>query len=159
MLKRHICVACEKVIFEYQTNPDGQAIPGPATLVSLFQKITAVIPANSPEFPAGSLAPREWGMYSSWDIDPGDELRKYILCTQIFYPDETPFGGVTKTPVIVHPNKRSQMYIRILGFPLGQAGFYKVRTWIEENDKIVVEAFEEKIELEIIKQEVPQQAQ
>ncbi len=47
------------------------------------------------------------------------------------------------------------MYIRILGFPLGQAGFYKVRTWVEENDQVVVESFEEKIELEIIKQATP----
>lgn len=153
MLKPYICVVCEKVVLEYQMTADNKAVAGPASLISLFQKITAVVATNAPPFPANAVAPREWSLYSSWDTEPGDELRNYVLCTQILYPNGDEYGTVQRIPVKpLSAGKRWQMIVRVLGFPIGQAGFYKILTWIEENDQRVVGPIEDKIEVEIIKQ-------
>ncbi len=52
----------------------------------------------------------------------------------------------------IERNKRAQVGSQMLGFPIGQVGFYTVRTWVEENQRVVVDPIEIKIELEIIKQ-------
>lgn len=108
---------------------------------------------SAPEIPKNAVAPKEWTVYSSWDVEPGDEEKQYILCTQVLYPDDAPFGPVHKKEIPIEPKKRAQILIRFVGFPVGQAGFYKVRTWVEENGKDVVAPIEFKIELEIISEQ------
>jgi hypothetical protein len=76
-----------------------------------------------------------------------------MFCTIMLFPDGTPFGQVTKAPVKIEKRGRAQVIVRVLGFPMGQVGFYTVRCWIEENEKIVSTPIEFKVEFEIIKQE------
>jgi hypothetical protein len=155
MLKPYVCVACEKIIIEHrQETPTGSARDegGPASLISLFSKIMVGVPANAPQIPPNAVAPKEWAVYSEWDTEPGDESRNYVLCTQIFYPDQSPFADVTRNKIPVQPKTRSRMIVRILGFPIGQMGFYTVRTWVEEDQNTVVGPIEFKIELETINQ-------
>ena len=152
MLRPYVCVACEKVITDQQQD-------GVASLIALFNKIVVTVPAGSPpEIPRNAVAPKEWAVFSAWDTDPGDEQKEHILCTQLLYPDESPFADVNKTVMKVELKKRSQMIVRILGFPIGQPGFHTVRTWIEENRQMVFGPIEFKIELEIIKQEQAEKA-
>lgn len=148
MLKPYVCVACEKVII---------AADGVASLIGLFSKIIIPVPPET-EIPKNAVAPKEWAVFSAWDTDPGDELKKYTLCTQILYPDQSQFAEVVKTKMKVELSKRSQMNIQILGFPIGQIGQYTIRTWIEENQRRVFGPIEFKIELEMTKQEQPQTA-
>ena len=157
MLKPYVCVACEKVITDQpiEGEPPSQGVP---SLISLFNKLILQVPADLPEIPKNAVAPREWAIYSAWDNEPGDELKEYFLCIQILYPDQSPFGQVNRMRINVQPKRRSQMIARVQGFPLGQSGFYTVRTWLEENKQMVGSPIEFKIELEINKQAQPPKA-
>jgi hypothetical protein len=146
MLRPYVCVACEKVIL---------AADGVASLISLFNKIIITAPGGT-EIPKNAVAPKEWAVFSAWDTDPGDELKEYTFCTQMFYPDQSQFGEVAKSRMKIEVNKRSLVTIQIIGFPIGQVGQYTVRTWVEENQQRVWGPIEFKIEVEMTKQEQPQ---
>ncbi len=148
MLRPYLCVACEKVIL---------AADGMASLIGLFSKIIITAPGET-EIPKNAVAPREWAVFSAWDTDPGDELKEYTFCTQMIYPDQSQFGEIAKTKMKIELNKRSQVYVQIIGFPIGQVGQYTVRTWVEENQQRVFGPIEFKIELEMTKQEQLQKA-
>jgi hypothetical protein len=157
MLKPYVCVACEKVIIDQpiEGEPASQGVP---SLISLFNKFVLQVSADLPEIPKNAVAPKEWAIYSAWDNEPGDEQKEYFLRIQILYPDQSPFGQVTRMPVNVQPKRRSQMIARVQGFPIGQPGFYTVRTWLEENNQMVGSQIEFKIEVEIKKQAQPPKA-
>lgn len=142
MLRPYVCVACEKVIL---------AADSVASLINLFNRI-AVVVANETEFPKNAVAPKEWAVFSIWDTEPGDELKDYTFCNQMFYPDQTQFGEVHRVKMNIELNKRSQVNLQFVGFPIGQAGQYTVRTWVEENQRVVIDPIEFKIELEITRQ-------
>lgn len=137
MLKPYVYVACEKVII---------AQDSVASLIALFSKIILTIPAGT-EVPRNAVAPKEWAVFSIWDPEPGDERRNYFLCTQVLYPDKTQFGEIAKSKFNIEPSKRAQMSMQIQGFPIGQTGEYKIRTWIEENDKRVSDPIQFGIEV------------
>lgn len=142
MFKPYACVACEKVII------DRELI---ATLVSLFSKFIIEVPFDA-EIPKNAIIPREWSVYSAWDADTGDENQANFLCTQVFYPDASPFGETAKNKMGVDVGKRSQINTQFQGFPIGQPGSYVVRTWVEQNEKNVSPIIEFKIDLEIKRQ-------
>jgi len=143
MLKPYICVVCEKVIFAQDLVP---------SLISLFTKIVMTVPIGAPEIPKNAVAPKEWSVFSSWETEPGDELREYTFCAQILYPDQSPFGEVNRQKISVEPNKRAQLNYQVLGFPIGHTGVYTIKAWIEEKQKIVVGPIDLKVELEVVKQ-------
>lgn len=130
---------------------------GPPSLINLFSKMIVEVPSGV-EIPKNAAGPKEWVVFSSWDVEREDENRNYFLCTVVLYPDGTQFGTIGKIRIPVVFGQRSQMIVRVLGFPLGQAGFYTVRTWIEENEKVIYQPREFKIELQVVykHQEQPQ---
>jgi len=146
MLRPYVCVACEKVIL---------AQDGVASLVSLFSKIVINLRADAPEIPTNALAPKEWVVFSAWDLELGDELREYFLSTQLSYPDGAPFGEVGRVRMNLEAGRRLQMVSQFLAFPIGETGLYTVGTWIEENNRRVVGPIEFRIELEIVRQRQP----
>src|SRR6266436_9855406 len=127
MLKPYVCVACEKVIC---------AKDDVASLIGLFSKFIITVPPET-EIPSNGVTPKEWAVFSSWDCEPGDEHLAFTLCTQFLYPDQTQYGDLNKHKLKVEPNKRVQAAVQLNGFPIGQLGEYKVRTWIEENDQTI----------------------
>jgi hypothetical protein len=141
MLKFVMCVACEKVIFSNETLN--------ASLINLFTKMRISIPEEAPDIPPNAVVPKEWAVFSSWDTEPGDELKQYFLCVQTFYPDKTPSGAIARSRINIERGKRAQINTQILGFPIGQSGAYTVRTWIEEGQAVVNEPIEIQVELEI----------
>lgn len=148
MLKPYVHVVCEKVILDQQRN-------GTASLIGLFGKITITV-AETTEIPRDAVAPKEWFIYSSWDTELEDTGKPFVLCTEVFYPDGTQFGSTQRLTVLkIDPPKRAQAIVMVQGFPIGQPGFYTVRTWVEENNERVVEPQELRIELEISSQPAP----
>jgi hypothetical protein len=140
MLKPYVCVACEKVILAKDDIP---------TLVSLFSKVVVHAIPNAPEIPASAVIPTQWAVFSMWDVEPGDELKEYMICTQMLYPDKSTFGSVARIKLNVEAKKRSQSVMQFNGFPVGQIGLYTINTWIEENQQKVFGPIEFKIDLEI----------
>ncbi len=127
MLRPYVYVACEKVIIGKDEV---------ASLIGLFSKIVVKV-APGTEIPPNAVGPKEWWVYSIWETEPGDERREYMLCTEILYPDGSRFGEISRLRINVELNKRAQMMVQILGFPIGQPGEHTVRTWIEENQERV----------------------
>ncbi len=146
MVKLRIFVACERVLIDQQQN-------GIASLIALFDKLTMTLVKGAAEIPANAVAPKEWAIFSKWDTEPEDAGKEFTICTQILYPDQSQFGELGKTPLKIEANKKGQAIVKILGFPLGQEGFYTVRTWLEENGSRIGDAAEFKLELEIVKSE------
>jgi len=142
MVKPYVCVVCEKVVIAQDSVP---------SLINLFSKMTINAPPDAPDIPRNAVAPKEWAVFSSWDVEPGDERREYILCTHILFPDDTPFGEVNKLRMHIEVGKRSQIISQMLAMPIGQVGFYTVNTWIEENQRVVFGPIALKIELEIVR--------
>jgi hypothetical protein len=139
MLRQTISVVCEKVI----TSADGQI-----SLINLFDTMTVQLPPELGELPKDAVAPRDWAVFSKWDTEPGDELLQYVFCLQMLYPDERQFGEITRLNIKTELNKRAQVTANVSGFPVGQAGTFKVRNWLEVNGKPVVEAVEIKLEVQ-----------
>jgi hypothetical protein len=152
MLKPYVCVACEKVINDQPIGPQPLPTTGPPSLINLFSKILVETSPNT-EIPANAVGPYSWAIFSAWDTEPGDETKSYFLCTAILYPDGSYFGEVSRIPIQIILGQRSQMVVRIQGFPVGQLGFYTVRTWVEEGGKIAYGPIEFKIELQVIVKE------
>jgi hypothetical protein len=140
MLRPYVCVACEKVIIAADTS-----IP---SLISLFSKIT-ISPPTGTEIPRDAVSPKEWAVFSIWDPEPGDEHLEYELCTEILYPDGTRFGTPGRIRIPIQPNHRAQMVVSIMGFPIGQPGEHRIRTWVELRHEIVVGPIEFGIGLEV----------
>ena len=143
MLKPYVCVACEKAII---------AKDNVASLISLFSKIILNPPAGT-EIPKNAVSPTQWCVFSIWDTEPGDEDRKYVLCTQVLYPDGTQFAEVIRHDMVIEPAKRSQMLVQFFGFPIGQTGDYTVLTWIEESGHRVLGPIDFKLGVEVVYQE------
>jgi hypothetical protein len=144
MLKPRVNVVCEKVILDQQQG-------GMASLIGLFTKFTVNVPADAPPIPENAAAPKEWTVYSSWEPDEIDVGKPIVQCTQVLYPNGAQYGETLKTPLQIELNKTAQAIVRINGFPVGQSGFYTVRTWIEEAGKTVAAPLDLKVEIEIIK--------
>src|SRR5208282_6911412 len=108
MLTPYVFVACEKVIV-------GQ--DGVCSLIALFSRIILNLPVGT-EIPKDAVAPREWSIFSMWNTEPGDETREYTSCAEILYPDKTPFHPIPKTKMKIEANKKSQVAIQVLGFPI-----------------------------------------
>lgn len=139
MLTPYIFAACEKAIL----GKDDVA-----SLIALFTKIIVNIPEGT-EIPKNAVVPKDWAIFSMWNIGPEDANREYFICTEIVYPDKTPFSALPKTKMVLEPSKKSQVAFQVQGFPIGQEGPYTVRTWIEEGTRTIAGPIEFNLEVEI----------
>lgn len=159
MLKPAICLICEKVIIDQQIGlprlPGAVPSSGPASLIGLFTKVYFSIPPGAPEIPANAVAPKEWAIYSEWDSEPGDEKRNYFLGAQIYYPNGEPFGLPIKVRINIVLGQRAQVFIRVPGFPIGQAGTYTIQVWAEADEERIGNPVNLTVEVIIFKQENP----
>lgn len=146
MLKPYVFVACEKVII---------AKDDVASVIGLFSKIILTVPSGT-DIPANAITPKEWAVFSIWDTEPGDEQRKYILCTQFLYPDQSQVGDLNRYEVKTELDKRTQIIVQFNGMPIGQLGQYTVRSWIEEKGERVFGPIEFKIWVEVNWQQAAQ---
>jgi hypothetical protein len=142
MLTPYVFVACEKAII----GKDDVA-----SLIGLFSKITLNVPVGT-EIPKEAVSPTNWVIFSIWNAEAGDEVKDYMLGTQILYPDKTQFADIPRNKVKIELGKRSQIIIQLNGFPVGQEGVYTVLSWVEENQQRVLGPIEFKLEVEILRQ-------
>lgn len=143
MIKPYVHVICEKVITDKSDM---------VSLIGLFNKLSINVPQDVSEIPDNSIAPKEWTIFSSWDVEESDAEIEYSICTEIFYPNKKQFGETNRTSLVSGPKKRRrQAIVLIPAFPIGQQGSYTVRTWIEHNGAVVVEPLEISIEVELVK--------
>jgi hypothetical protein len=88
----YIFTICEKVILDKEDR---------ASLISLFNTISAQVLPNSEGIPLNAVAPKEWWAFSSWETKPDDIGKEFRQVVQLLYPNGEPFGppvGLTFTP-------------------------------------------------------------
>ncbi len=120
MPKLLLFVPCEKLIVDENGNP---------TLVSLLQNIGLQIKGDS-SVPEDAIAPREWDIVTLWEPAEGEENAKVVQRLDIEYPNGKLFSTSSRIEFVLekrtHRNK-----IHINGFPVGIAGRYTLKLWLE----------------------------
>jgi hypothetical protein len=112
-----------------------------ASLISLFNNISAHILPTAEGIPANAVAPKEWWAFASWEIEPEDIGKEYRQVIQVLYPNGDPFGppaGVNFSPQ--SGRAYQQVMINAMGFPVGQEGPYTLKMWLEHGSSIIFES-------------------
>jgi len=132
MPKLYIFAICEKVVMDKDDR---------ASLISLFNTISAHILPTTEGIPPNAVAPKEWWAFASWEIEPGDIGKEYRQMVQLLYPNGEPFGqamGVNFSPQ--SGKTHQQVAINGLGFPIGQEGSYTLKMWLEHGGSTIFES-------------------
>jgi hypothetical protein len=93
------------------------------------------------KLPSNAVFPREWAIFTLWQIGESELHRDYKQWLEIIWPD----GGVyLKQPMPIRADKPDwiQMTANIFGFPCGQPGKIVVRTWMESEERILSDVTE-----------------
>lgn len=151
MPRLYVFAICEKVII------DGGGV---ASLIGLFNKITASTPTGATEIPTNAVAPKEYAVYTSWDLEPADHDKQYNQIFEILYPNGAHFGEGTTVRINMGTGKRAQSITTLNALPIGQVGVYTVRTWLENDErKVIFAPISLQFEVEVVKIPNPQQTQ
>jgi hypothetical protein len=123
MPKLYIFAICEKVVIDKEEK---------ASLISLFNTISAQILPTNKDIPPNAVVAKEWWAFTSWEIEPGDIGKEYRQMLQLLYPNGEPFGtpmGVSFSPQ--SGKTHQQVTVNGMGFPIGQEGSYTLKMWLE----------------------------
>ena len=115
-------VACDKVIIDDM---------GTASLISLFGNIIVTLPQNA-EVPSNALVPKEWALFASWDCGPDDDGKEFSQVVQVLHPDGRFFIERMEAKFVMQRDKKSQIKMPFVGFPVGQQGKVMIRMWLEQ---------------------------
>jgi hypothetical protein len=106
------------------------------SLIGVFHEIKIQIPSNAPELPNNAIVPREWAIFSKFELDPDEEGKNYSMTTQFYWPDGSEFAN--QVLVAAQPTKNGMAFIsRFQGFPMGQNGTLKVIATLRRDDEVV----------------------
>jgi len=121
-------VACEKVIIDDNGN---------ASLIILLQNITVSV--NSNPVPENAVTPKEWAVFSMWQMQAEDAGTPFQQIVEIRYPN----GDLFKRAELDFTTSKDFQYIRIniVGFPIGQKGRYSIHGWLEKKNKRVTDEY------------------
>jgi hypothetical protein len=124
MPKPLLFVGCEKIILDAQ---------GTATLVGVLQTLTVALPPNV-VVPKDAISPKEWGVFTMWTLTPEDSGVQFTQVIEMEWPDGRIFK---KAEVPFKPEKGAvqQTSASIIGFPIGQTGTLKLKTWLERDGR------------------------
>jgi hypothetical protein len=128
---------CEKVIIEDNGMP---------SLITLFTRI-ATTPNIGAEIPSNALAPKEWAIFTAWDWEKDDEGVRYTQAIEVRVPDGKVFADI-KTNFVIERDKRQQVRVPLVGFPIGQRGDCTVHLWLRRGSTLVTEAAPVRITVE-----------
>jgi len=131
MPKLQAFLLCEKIIVDKQETP---------TLVGIIQKVTAQLTpgTESTAVPANAMAPMAWAIYAVWEFDAAEDGRALRQKTQVILPDQSAPPELKGELPFVAKTGLNNNYINIFGFPIGQTGLLKVKTWLETSEGQVI---------------------
>jgi hypothetical protein len=119
------------------------------SLIAVFHHIAMKVPAEA-EIPPNALIPREWAIFSKWQVEPEDTGQNFIQVSQVFWPD-----GTLLVENRVNAVPRSDRYMAFVvknqAFPIGQNGEIKIVLWIESEGEKIVPTVELALVLQVTK--------
>jgi len=105
------------------------------TLIAVFHDFGVIVPAEA-EVPPNALLPKEWAIFSKWQLTSPDEAdQTYKLLLEVFWPDGS---LLVKQDTIVSVTKKDVMAFitRNNGFPMGQNGIVRIVMSLYVGDKL-----------------------
>jgi hypothetical protein len=123
MPKLILLVACEKVIIDQAQLP---------SLIGIFQ--TMKIQLQDAPLPENAISPTRWAIFSMWQHTPEETGIEYTQHIEILKPSGEKFGdgAITKFSISQPEDLQSKNLIEVLGLPINDEGFVKIRIWLED---------------------------
>src|SRR5437016_1067839 len=124
MPKLLLFAPCEKLIIDEQKNP---------TLICILQRISVTLPPNV-QLTKELLAPREWDICTIWEPGEGDSKDTFSQHIEIILPDGSNSQLSATGEFTFQENTLHRNNIHINGFPIGLAGEYRIKLWLESGN-------------------------
>jgi hypothetical protein len=133
-------LVCEKLILDQQGKP---------SLISLFQKITALVPEGQ-EIPKAALAMTNWTVFCEWFFTEDELSKTYVHFLEVLHPDGTPSPIRANMPLkeLAKHGQGSRAFVNIVGMPVAQKGFITINVWLECDSRRVSDVGSYEIEIE-----------
>jgi hypothetical protein len=103
------------------------------SLISVFHEIRFGI-SSSIDLPPNALIPREWSVFSKWELTDEESTGDIAQTCEMYWPDG---ALLSRTKLVAaKPVQRALAFnVRSQGFPVGQSGKLKIVLWIEDGEK------------------------
>lgn len=127
-VKLLVLTPCEKVL----SDPfSGQS------LIGVFHGLRVALPvATDPPMPQDAVVPKDWAIFSKWQLEPHEENLDYSSQIEVFWPNGTPF--VNARLQAMQPTKSGMAFInRLNGFPIGQNGALRITQSLLRGEEVV----------------------
>ncbi len=105
------------------------------SLIAIFHEIKLQFPGGA-EIPLNAVIPREWAIFSKWELEVDEEGRDYVSTTEIYWPDGTLFARFELKAANPIANGMA-FVVRLSGFPMGQIGIIRVTNTLSEGGRLV----------------------
>jgi len=131
---------CEKIIQDQLAKP---------TLVSIFQKLSAVVP-DGQEMPKELIVTSPWAIFTEWFFTEEELTRKWALGLEVVMPDGSPapIRGRVEMKELAPNGQGTRVYLMMNGMPISQAGFLSANVWLERDSERATDVFSYKILIE-----------
>ena len=126
MLTPLVFAVCEKVILDKSENP---------TLIVLLNEVHVAPQPEGVTLPSDAIAPKEWAVFTLWNVEPVDFGEKYVQHLLIAHENGTIFQDRSTDLNIKPHTKLSTAVANIVGMPIGKQGKIVATVWIEGQDK------------------------
>lgn len=101
------------------------------SLINVFHGLMFKIPEGI-DLPKDAVMPKEWTIFSKWELGPEEVGKDYISRVQIFWPDGTEFLKSSLTAM--QPTRDGMSFTNQMNtFPVGQAGKLRVVQTLESD--------------------------
>jgi len=115
------------------------------SLIAVFHEIKMQFPPGT-EIPSNAVIPRDWAIFTKWEMSSDEEGKDYVSNTDIFWPDGSMFATFSlhaKPPVATG----MAFIVRLQGFPMGQAGLIRITNRVMNGEVLVAGPIERSIRI------------
>jgi len=105
------------------------------SLIGVFHEIRFGI-AASEDPPVNALIPREWAVFSKWELAPEEVVGDPVQVCEVYWPD----GSVLNRNSLASAKpiqSTTAFMLRNHAFPIGQSGKLRIVLWIEDGGAII----------------------
>ncbi len=133
-------LVCEKIIQDQLGKP---------TLISLFQKIGAVVPEGQ-DVPKDTIAGVPWAIFCEWFFAEEELNKQWDQVLEVLLPDgsPTPIKGRLTLKELAKDDQGSRSFASLFGMPISQAGFIAINVWLECDSERITDVFSYRILIE-----------
>lgn len=121
-MKLLIFTPCEKVLQDARSGH---------SLINVFNELKIQVPPNT-ELPSDAVIPKEWAIFTKWELDAEDEGKECASVLRILWPD----GKVWAEQTLSAPPTKGVLsfMVQLQGFPFGQNGKLRVVNSLRSGD-------------------------